>query len=75
MAASRARPAPVAKTMARPWWNGAEIRPGKNSRPVRVCRAGAGSAASAPLSASRCRTGFTPSSAANSEDTGGRAPM
>ncbi len=36
---------------------------------------GRGSADSAPPGANRCRIGFTPSNAANSDETGGRRPI
>jgi hypothetical protein len=44
---------------------------GKNVVPVRVWRLAAGSDDSAPVGVSRCWTGFSPSTAANSDDTGG----
>ena len=48
---------------------------GKNSRSVRVCRAAAGRPARPPRAASRWPSGFTPRTAANSDDTGGRAAI
>ena len=48
---------------------------GKNSRPVRICWLAAGRVASTWPDASRCCTGLTPSTAANSEDTGGSEPI
>ena len=38
-----ARAAATANTTTRPWWNGPDIRSGKNCRPVRVCWLAAGS--------------------------------
>jgi hypothetical protein len=69
-AAMRPSAAETAKTRTRPSWNGPEMRPGKNSRPVsRLLFAGV-SDDSAPYRDSRCCTGFTPSMAANREETG-----
>jgi hypothetical protein len=73
-AASRARAAPKPKTTTRPSWNGPEIRPGKNSRPVSVCCCAVVSVDRVPVGASRCWIGLTPSWAANRVDTGGSAP-
>src|SRR5215831_10288381 len=58
--------------MIRPWWNGPEIRCGKNWFPVSTATLCFGSVASTPEWASRCRTGLKPSSAANTVLTGGR---
>src|ERR1700690_266283 len=71
-AASAARPAARAKTITRPWWNGPEMRWGKNSRPVTTCRAVFERAERAWLAARRCWRGFTPRVAAKRDDTGGR---
>ena len=51
------------------------MSPGKNSRPVRSCRLAAGRVDSTWPDASRCCTGLTPSTAANSDDTGGSEPI
>lgn len=48
---------------------------GKNTRPVRTARLVAGKAASTPFADSRCCKGFTPSTAANNEETGGKVPI
>src|SRR6516225_6762558 len=78
---SEARPASTdsaaetPNTTIRPVWNGPDSRLGKNSRPVSSARLAAGSLASTPVGASRCPTGFTPSTDANSEDTGGRVAI
>ena len=74
-AAIAASPVATAKTMTRPWWKGPDISDGKNSLPVSTCWLVAGKVARTPDTARRCCTGFTPSTAANSEDTGGSAPM
>src|ERR1700729_3630006 len=68
-------PAATLRTTTRPWWNGCEIRLGKNVRPVRTRWLAAGSEASAPCAASRCCTGLTPRTVANSDDTGGRVAI
>src|SRR5580700_5076970 len=74
---SEARPASTdsavdtPNTTIRPLWNGLASRPGKNSRPVSVAWLAAGSLASTPVGSSRCWIGFTPSTEANSDDTGG----
>jgi hypothetical protein len=59
-------------TMTKPWWNGPEMRCGKNCLPVRVCWFAGDSLSNVPLGASRCWIGFTPSSDENSDDVGGR---
>jgi hypothetical protein len=51
------------------------MSPGKNSRPVRSCRLAAGRVDSTWPDANRCCTGLTPSTAANSDDTGGSEPI
>jgi hypothetical protein len=61
-------------TTTRPWWNGPEISAGKNRLPVMVRWAEAESVGSTRLAASRCCSGFTPRTAANSDETGGRVP-
>ena len=43
-AANAARMIDAPNTTVNPWWNGPEMRLGKNSRPVRVCAWAAGSA-------------------------------
>src|SRR5215471_4792186 len=58
--------------MIRPWWNGPEIRCGKNWLPVSTAALCGGSRASTPEWARRCCTGLKPSSAANTVLTGGR---
>ena len=45
--------AAAVNTMIRPWWNGPEIRCGKNCLPVSTATLWAGSLASVPLGASR----------------------
>src|ERR1019366_4684526 len=59
-------------TMTSPWWNGPEIRCGKNCLPVRTATLWRGSVASTPEDLSRCCTGLYPRSAANTVLTGGR---
>src|SRR5260221_11392224 len=58
--------------MIRPWWNGPEIRWGKNCFPGSTAALCRGSLASAPDGPSRLRMGLYPSSAENSVLTGGR---
>jgi hypothetical protein len=48
---------------------------GKNSRPVSSCWLATGRVDSTCAEASRCCTGLTPSTEANSDDTGGREPI
>jgi len=69
-AATVASEAAATNTTTRPWWNGAEMSAGKNSRPVSTRWLAAGSADSAWACASRCCTGLTPSTVANRDDTG-----
>src|SRR6516165_4448157 len=59
-------------TMIRPWWNGPEIRCGKNCFPVSTAVLRAGSRLSTPDGPSRLRIGLYPSNAENSVLTGGR---
>src|SRR5258708_30219743 len=58
--------------MIRPWWNGPEIRCGKNCFLVRTAVLRRGSLARAADGPSRLRMGLYPSSAENSVLTGGR---
>src|SRR5487761_1618275 len=69
--ASTDSPAETANTTIRPLWNGPASRLGKNERPVSAAWLDAGSRERMP-GPSRCWTGFTPSTEANSDDTGGR---
>ena len=50
--------AAAVKTIVRPWWNGPEIRVGKNVLPVSVATFAAGSVRSSPVGASRFCTGL-----------------
>lgn len=70
-----ARAADTENTTTSPWWNGPEMSSGKNTRPVRTCRDATGKVASTPFADNRCCKGFTPSTAANKDETGGRAPI
>src|ERR1700719_3115508 len=70
-AARTDRPADTLNTTIRPLWNGPDKREGKKLRPVSVAWLAAGSFASTPVGASRCCMGVTPSTDANSEETGG----
>lgn len=60
--------------MIRPLWNGPDSSNGKKLLPVSAARLAAGSFASTPLGASRCWTGLTPRTEANSDETGGSEP-
>src|SRR5262249_42956119 len=64
--------ADTVNTTISPPWNGPCSRLGKNDCPVSAAWLAAGSADSAPVGASRCWIGFTPSTEANSEETGGK---
>lgn len=55
----------------RPLWNGPDSSDGKKLWPVSAAWLAAGSFASTPLGASRCWTGLTPRTEANSDETGG----
>lgn len=71
VAASRAIPAAVAKTMVRPWWNGAEIRFGKNSLPVISCAACGDRELRTPVGPSSVCSGFAPRKAVKTVETAG----
>lgn len=73
MAARTDRPVATLNTTMSPSWKGAAMSFGKKSVPVKICWWAGESDDRAPVGPSRCDTGFSPSTAANSDDTGGSA--